>query len=291
MIRRGRASQVPKAVSHSWLVAMVAAGLAFVGNIAAIMMRSDVYGNETRVLFDAAIAQDLVTAAVAVPVVVLLAGPAMAGSVRAHLAGLGAMAFLAYNYVIYCFSISFGQLFLLWTAVLGLSVYALGAGIIGATQLDVHRVVRPTRLAAWVLIGVAVLFAGLWLAEIVPDSLEGGPSTSAVEWRVPTNPVHVLDLAFLLPAAFVAGLRLRVKSNGALIAAPGVLVVFFLTSLPILLTPVVASVRHGTAEWGAFGPVAIIAGLAAAALRSLVMRDSEGESSPSPIARTGDTDQ
>lgn len=291
MNRRGQASRVPKAVLHSWHVALVAAGMALMGNLIAIVMRSDVYGNETRVLFDAAIAQDVVTAAVAAPLIVLLARPAMAGSVRAHLAGLGATAFLAYNYVIYCFSISFGPLFLLWTAVLGLSVYALGAGIIGATHLDVHRVVRPTRLAAWVLMGVAVLFAGLWLAEIVPDSLEGGPSTSAAEWRVPTNPVHVLDLAFLLPAAFVAGLKLRAKSIGALIAAPGVLVVFILTSLPILLTPVVASVRHGTAGWGAFGPVAIIAGLAAAALRSLVMRDSEGESLPSPSARTGNTDQ
>jgi hypothetical protein len=48
--------------------------------------------------------------------VLIAARHAYAGSVKAHLLGLGAMAFLTYNYVIFCFSVTFGPLFLLWTA-------------------------------------------------------------------------------------------------------------------------------------------------------------------------------
>ncbi|HEX7462972.1 MAG TPA: hypothetical protein VF317_12445 [Dermatophilaceae bacterium] len=59
------------------------------------------------------------------------------------------------------------------------------------------------------LIAVAALFALLWLSEIVPDLFAGNPSRSATHWKVPTNPMHVLDLAFFLPAVIMSGLLLR----------------------------------------------------------------------------------
>jgi hypothetical protein len=51
-------------------------------------------------------------------------------------------------------------------------------------------------------------FTLLWLSQIVPDLLAHRPSTSASQWNVPTNPVHVLDLAFFLPAAAASGVLL-----------------------------------------------------------------------------------
>ena len=64
---------------------------------------------------------------------------------------------------------------------------------------------RPLRWPGWFLIGAAALFTLLWLSQILPDLLAQRPSRSASELNVPTNPVHVLDLAFFLPAAATTG--------------------------------------------------------------------------------------
>jgi hypothetical protein len=258
-------------LTMTWLVAGIASALALIGNVVALSDWRGVYGGETSALVDAALAQDIVTAAVVVPLVAVTARLASRGSVRAHLIGLGALAFLVYNYAIYCFSISFGPLFLLWTAVLGLSIYALVTGLRAAGPADLGSVVRPSRPAVVVLMGVAVLFAVLWFSEIIPDTINGRGSTSASEWAVPTNPVHVLDLGLFLPTAFAVGFRLSKNARDGLLLAPGMLVWFALTGLPIVLTPVVASIRSTDAAWGAVGPIAGIGVVALMALRHVVV--------------------
>lgn len=120
------------------------------------------------------------------------------GSLRSWLCLIGFLAFTAYNYAIYAFSIHFGPLFLLWVAVLGLSVFAAAGALARLLRPGVGALSRrqPARLPAWFLIALGVIFALLWLSQIVPDLLAGRPSTSAATWDVPTDPVHVLDLAF-----------------------------------------------------------------------------------------------
>jgi hypothetical protein len=105
---------------------------------------------------------------------------------------------------------------------------------------------------------VATLFGVLWLREIVPDLLAGRPSTSAADWRVPTNPVHVLDLAFFLPAVFASGLSLLRRRWFGYATAAGQLIFLALTCLPVLVTPVVAQVRGHTPVWSAVGPVGVL---------------------------------
>lgn len=128
---------------------------------------------------------------------------------------VGCLAFTAYNYAIYAFSVRFGLLFPVWVAVLGLSVFALVGGLstLAAATVGSRFASRAMPLAAWFLIVVAVAFAWLWSSEIVPDLLAGGPSRSATAWDVPTNPVHVLDLALFLPAVVyrVTGGRLGLR--------------------------------------------------------------------------------
>lgn len=251
----------------TWLLAGIAAVLALIGNLVAVVGSRSVYGDETADLTNAALAQDVTTAVIVVPVVIAAGSLAVRGHLRAHAIGLGALTFLVYNYAIYCFSIGFGPLFLVWVAVLGLSTFALLNGLLAVERVDLRLVVRPSRFAAAVLSTVAVLFAGLWLSEIVPDLLANRPSTSAADWHVPTNPVHVLDLGVFLPAAFGAGVGLWRGSQFGRALAPVMLVWMVLTCLPIVLTPVVASVRSSDAAWGAVLPVVSIGVLAVVALR------------------------
>ena len=108
------------------------------GCVAALLQPTAVYGDETRVLADAATAQDLVGLAVVAPLLLILSLAAARGSLTCWLGCLGCLGFTVYNYAIYAFSIHFGPLFLVWVAVLGLSLFALITGS-GADRPPAHQ--------------------------------------------------------------------------------------------------------------------------------------------------------
>lgn len=249
-----------------WLsaaAALMAAGEALV----AILAPDRIYGRETEILTDLATAQDLVQLVAVCPLIVIL-GLRAASSMAAHLTWLGCLAFTAYNNAIYAFSIHFGPLFLPWVAVLGLSTYAFAGAL---STLDTRAVKsrsggRSQRLTGWSLVLLGVLFAALWLSQIGSDLLAGDVSRSAAEWKVPTNPVHVLDLALFLPAVVSAGVLLLRRHRLGYAAAPGALVFLALTCLPILATPAVASSRDHVTSWGVVLPIGVVLAITLVAL-------------------------
>ena len=178
-------------------------------------------------------------------------------ALRAYLGWLGCLAFTVYNYAIYAFSVHFGPLFLVWVAVLGLSVLALVGGLstLEATAVKARFAGQAMLLPAWILIVVAALFGFLWLSEIVPDLLAGDPSSSASDWNIPTNPVHVLDLAFFPPALFASGVLLLRHQPVGYATAAGQLAWIALTCLPILVTPLVAGHEPG---WAVMLPIGVL---------------------------------
>jgi hypothetical protein len=99
----------------------------------------------------------------------------------------------------------------------------------------------------------------LWLSEIVPDLLAGRPSTSAAIYDVPTNPVHVLDLALFVPAVCASGLLLLRRHRIGYASAPGSLIFLGLTCLPILVIPFVAQARGDAPGWVIVVPIGIVA--------------------------------
>lgn len=262
LLRDGTTLGTRERLPMTWLwLSVGAALLAAAGSVVGLLVPDRIYGRETSVLFDASIAQDLVNLILVAPLMLILGIRAYRGSLRAWLCLIGFLAFTAYNYAIYSFSIHFGPLFLVWVAVLGLSVFAL-AGSLAA--LDVHGLRTrfagtAVRLPGWFLIVLAVLLALLWLREIVPDLLAGRPSTSASTWEIPTNPVHVLDLAFFLPAVCASGVLLLRRHWAGFAVAAGSLVFLGLTCLPILLTPFVAHARGDSPGWSVMVPMSIIA--------------------------------
>ena len=258
----------------TWFKPLLMATLtvAALGNIAGLLFADAVYGQETDSLADAALAQDAGTLGVCVATVLL--GGWRRSPLR-DLIGLGVAGFLAYNAVIYCFDITFGPLFPIWTLVLGLSVFTLASGfrllVAGHMHVDVPR----TMFAPIVMMTVAVLFSVLWLVEISGDLMAGHGSTSAAAWQVPTNPVHVLDLAIALPTAFITGVAALQRRALGLVAGPAVLAFLIVMSIPIVLTPVASALRSHPAEWGAAPPVLVIGLLCSAALWHLIRPASE----------------
>ena len=98
------------------------------------------------------------------------------------------------------------------------------------------------------------MFGALWLSEIVPHALTRRLPATLAKTGLWTNPVHVLDLAFLLPAMVLTGVLLRRQHPwGLMLAVPllvfavtmgvGILAIFALSAiakLPVALPGVVA---------------------------------------------------
>jgi hypothetical protein len=259
---------------HIWLwLSIAAALLAAAGNVVGLAAVDRIYGTASPSLTDQAIAQDLVNLVIVSPVFFVLAAAALRGSLRAYLAWIGVVVFTVYNYVIYTFAIHFGPLFLVWVGVLGLALFALIGGVAALDPLAVRaRFTQSSmRPVAWFIIVMAVLFGALWLSDIVPALLSGDVPAAVTDMGVPTNPVHVLDLAFLLPAALTAGLMLLKHRALAYAVSPGVLLFLALTGVPILATPFVADARGDAVSWAVTVPISIITAASLAALARMML--------------------
>lgn len=260
----------------------MAAVLAMAGSAAGLLIPG-IYAGLTSSFRPQALAQDLANLVVVSPALLALALLARRGSPRAFLLWTGAVGFTVYNYIIYCVSIPFGPLFLLWTAVLGLALFAL----IGAVGTADHERVRADyhdrmslRVAGWVLLSLAVLFALLWLSEDIPALLAGREPASVRELGVPTNAVHVLDLGFFLPAAAATGVMLLRRRPAGYVLAPGMLAFLTLTGLPILLTPLMQQAIGQSPDWGIELPIGMLTlGLAGLLCRVIAAID-RGEIAP-----------
>ena len=114
---------------------------------------------------------------------------------------------------------------------------------------------RANRVVAWFLIVTVFLFGWLWLSEDIPALLSGRTPQSVIDMGVPTNPVHILDLAFFLPAVLITAVLLLKEKALAYTLAPAFIVFLILTGIPILLTPVVQTVRGEAAAWGVEVPI------------------------------------
>jgi hypothetical protein len=262
-------AMTPPAASEpapSWLLrrwmgmAAAAALLAAVGSVVGLSSAATIYGQETASLADQATAQDLVNLLLVAPLVLVLGWRAHGGHLPAYFGWLGCVTFTVYNYAIYAFSIHFGPLFLVWVGVLGLSIFALIGSLatVDTSAIKAYFAGRPLRWPGWFLIGAAALFTLLWLSQILPDLLAHRPSRSASEWNVPTSPVHVLDLAFFLPAAATTGVLVLRRHRWGYATVAGQLTWLALTCLPVMVTPLVADVRGHQPGWAVIVPIGVM---------------------------------
>jgi len=175
-----------------------------------------------------AMGQDIVTLGVGLTALVVGAIFAGRGSERGRLIWLGVLVYLVYTYVIYAFQVRFNSLFLVYVALLGCSLYAL-IGSLATTDFEHVRArftqKTPVRAASIFLCVVAALFYFSWLGEVVPALRAGGTPKSVAEGGTPTNGVHVLDMAWMLPAMMLTAAWLwRKRALGYTLA--GVLLTF-----------------------------------------------------------------
>lgn len=229
---RDHGRDIPRAALHpvghaAILGAFPLAALLAVASFAGLQSHA-IYARETLNWRAQALGQDWVDLLLAVPWLVASAVAALRGSRTGVLLLAGGLAYSAYELMIYAFAVHYNALFLVYCAGLGISVWSFFGSVCslpGAGARSWFTPPLPRRTAGSVLIAVGVLFALLWLAEILPALVRGTLPKSVEEAGVFTNPVQVIDLSVVLPAHIVAGvLLLRRHPLGA--AAASVVLAF-----------------------------------------------------------------
>jgi hypothetical protein len=194
-----------------------------------------------------AIGQDFVNLTIVLPTLIVSAILANRGSPHARLVWLGGLVYLVYSYVIAAFDVKFNPLFLVYVALLGCSLYAL-IGDLATIDMAGIKICStektPTRAVSIYLTVLAILFYFLWLSETITPLMAGKIPQSLIDNGTPTNAVHVLDMAWILPAFVITAVSLwRKQALGYTLA--GAMLSYVVLLITAILSMVVFMVRGG----------------------------------------------
>ncbi len=170
--------------------------------------------------------QDFAIVAIFVPLLFFSTWLAAQSHFRGTLLWIGTMGYLSYVYSSYSFGGVSGELFLLHTAITGLSFCLL---FVKLTTIDPEVIrlrftpVTTLRVTAFFMIVAAGLTEVLWFQEAIPFS----KPLLTIDYMELKNflAIQVLDLAFLGPLSFLAGLWLFFHKAGGYVLTAGLLVI------------------------------------------------------------------
>ncbi len=180
-------------------------------------------------------AQDFINLAILTPSFISVSLLLFANRPYAPLLWAGCLLYMVYTYLIYCFDIHFNTFFILYCIILSLSVYLLFHFFYSYRNRQALNALKwpVVKVTAMYFLILPVLFYALWLSEIIPATLHFTLPASVRESGLFTNPVHVLDLSFLLPGIFITGMMLLQKKRLAFTLAPVFLTFFVLMDITI----------------------------------------------------------
>ncbi|MEJ0055586.1 MAG: hypothetical protein WDN75_07970 [Bacteroidota bacterium] len=150
----------------------------------------------------------------------------------------GTLLYTVYTFIIYCFDVHFNRLFPAYCLVLCLSIYSLLYLFYHYLAQAVPRQamhVFPFRLTGIFFIVISAASGLLWLSEIIPAVISDKAPVNLKLVGLPTNPVHVLDLALILPGIFACGILLLLRQRIGYLLAPVFLVFFILMDATVAL--------------------------------------------------------
>ena len=165
-------------------------------------------------------ANDLVMLALGLPLLVVSTWLAFRGSLRGRLLLTGTLGFILYTYISMAFLAAFNALFLIYTALYSLSLFAF---ILSMMSFDLETLPEKfsERLPHGWIAGLLFFVSGFlllaWLGRILPPTL--GRQTPLLE-NATTMVIQAMDLGLVLPLAVLGGiLLLRRSAWGYLLAS------------------------------------------------------------------------
>jgi hypothetical protein len=154
---------------------------------------------------------DLVTLLVAVPGLLIGLLLARRGSRRAQLVWMGMLAYMLYNYVFYLYGAVFNRFFLLYVALVSLSIVTLVISVFNLDAEGVSQAFDPKTPVTWIagyMILFALLLGGMWIAMSLSFVASGQVPVPITQTGHPTGVVFATDLSLLVPGLLAGGLLL-----------------------------------------------------------------------------------
>lgn len=125
---------------------------------------------------------------------------------------LGALGYMLYNYVFYMYGAALNRAFLLYVALVALSLYAL---ILGLVNLDVAEIGRKFRaktpvkpISIFMLLIPLIMGVMVEIPQVMQMVLEGKIHPNIAQFGHPTAVVPATDLTLLFPALVIAAVLL-----------------------------------------------------------------------------------
>jgi hypothetical protein len=241
-------------------LSLVLAFFTFVASYFGVFV-SGTYSKETLNWAAQAIGQDAVSLLLVVPLLVILSVLVYKKNAIAAFLWAGVMAYLVYSYAISCFAMHFGELFLVYCLIFGLSFYALLYflyAFIDAPIATWFEAKVPVKAAGAFLIIIAIIFYVIWLSAAVPAVVTNTTPQDITAAGLLTNPVYVLDLSIFLPGIILTAILALKKKELGLLLVP--VLIFFI----VLMTAAIAGISISMDFFG------VASGLAVAILMGML---------------------
>jgi hypothetical protein len=154
---------------------------------------------------------DWVTLLIMVPVLIAALRFVIRGSYRAQLIWMGALDYMLYNYAFYLFGAAFNWFFLIYTGLLGLSIFAL---IFGLAGIDVNAIAKrfrsgtPIKWVAGYMLLSAVGLSVVYLTQSIGFIFTEQVPPIVMRTGHPTSVVFALDLTLLIPVMILGAIWL-----------------------------------------------------------------------------------
>ncbi len=208
--------------------------------------------------------QDIFDLFVIVPLLLLSMYFSVRGSRKALFISAGTAFYIMYSFFIYSFGIHFNSLFIFYCFTLGSSFYLfvlLIYELVNSGETGWFEGSVPVKSTAAFFIFIAAMFSFLWFSDILPAIFEGSIPAAVRDYNLLVNPVHVLDISFILPGLITISVMLIKKKKIAFILAPIMLLFTLLLSLALIAMAVMLVLKNVSEDLslvGIFGVLAII---------------------------------
>jgi len=190
------------------------------------------------------ITQDIVTLFLGIPLLLIGLYFSLKGSLRGRMLLAGTLGYFLVTYLFYLVMGMFNKMFLVYVILLSTSFFAFSLTIfsfnIGNLSSFFNRK-TPVRFAGGFLIFNTIAIALLWMQIVVPPLLKGEIPVEVEHYT--TLIVQGLDLAILLPLAFLSGVMLIKKRPIGYLMGP--VYIIFLSILMTALTAKVIAMNGG----------------------------------------------
>ena len=196
---------VIRSLTFPLVLSSIVAGLLLISSVAGLLFGQRGLHQSDPATLPSFLTQDVITLFVATPLLLTCLWLVRRGSVRGLLLWMGTLFYVAYAYSYSVLGTWLPPLFLVYVAIVSMSLYSL-IFVLASTDADAVRARfsgrAPVRWAGGFLMLISLLLATMWAQMIMRDILSGiqPKSTLLVIWP--------LDLVVALPALFWGGLWL-----------------------------------------------------------------------------------